>query len=98
MWRTLVAPTTGTWETWVLESANQFRSERLGPDSPARAAEIAEVKDYERATTRPALHRTLVRPQDPAGHQAPDSAPFSSNQAVFYYVPVLHFVELELAQ
>ena len=67
------------------------------PDSPERAAEIAEVKDYERDNAP--FTELWFWPQDPAGRQAPDSAPFSSNQAVFYYVPVLHFLwELELAQ
>jgi membrane-associated phospholipid phosphatase len=95
---TLVAPTMGTWETWVLESADQFRPEPPpAPDSPKRAAEIAEVKDYERDNAP--FTELWFWPQDPAGRQAPDAAPFSSNQAVFYYAPVLHYLwEPELAQ
>ena len=95
---TLVVPTLGTWDTWVLESADQFRpAPPPEPDSPERAAEIAEVKDYERDVAP--FTELWFWPQDPAGRQAPDSAPFSSNQVIFYYAPVLHFLwEPELAQ
>ncbi len=44
-----VFPTAGTWQTWVLESPDQFRP---GPppayDSEQMAAEMAEVKNFER--------------------------------------------------
>ncbi|MDQ3411142.1 MAG: phosphatase PAP2 family protein [Chloroflexota bacterium] len=93
-----VYPTLGAWQTWVLESGDQFRPEPPpDPDSPERAAELAEVQGYQR-DAHP-FTELFFWPQDPAGRQAPDSAPFSSNQIVFYYAPVLHFLwGPELAQ
>ena len=68
-----------------------------GADSPERAAELAEVKDYPR-DAHP-FTELFFWPQDPAGRPAPDTVPFSSNQVVFYYAPVLHFLwGPELAQ
>ncbi len=95
---TLAVPALGTWDTWVLDAPDQFRPEPPpAPDSPERAAEVAEVKDYERDVAP--FTELWFWPQDPAGRQAPDSAPFSSNQVIFYYAPVLHFLwEPELAQ
>ncbi|MDF2757539.1 MAG: Phosphoesterase, PA-phosphatase related [Thermomicrobiales bacterium] len=95
---TLAVPTLGTWDTWVLEKPDQFRPESPpDPDSPERAAEIAEIKNYERDVAP--FTELWFWPQDPAGRQAPDSAPFSSNQVIFYYAPVLHFLwGPELAQ
>lgn len=94
----LAYPTLGTWKTWVLASGDQFRPEPPpAPDSPERAAELAEIKDYER-DVHP-FTELWFWPQDPDGRQAPDSAPFSSNQVIFYYAPVLHFLwGPELAQ
>ncbi|MBA3517604.1 MAG: vanadium-dependent haloperoxidase, partial [Rhizobiales bacterium] len=87
----LAYPTLGTWKTWVLASGDQFRpGPPPAPDSPKRAAELAEVKRYKR-DVHP-YTELFFWPQDPAGRQAPDSAPFSSNQVVFYYAPVLHFL------
>lgn len=93
-----VLPAMGSWKTWVLESPDQFRPDPPpAPDSPEREAEIAEVKGYPR-DAHP-FTELWFWPQDPAGRPSPDSAPFSSNQAVFYYAPVLHFLwEPELAQ
>jgi membrane-associated phospholipid phosphatase len=92
------APTMGNWQTWVLESGSNFRP---GPppawDSPERAAELAEVKNY----PRDAHPRTEVFfwSENPAGRPVPDSGPFSSNQCVFYYAPLIHFIwGPELAQ
>jgi membrane-associated phospholipid phosphatase len=95
---TLAVPTLGNWDTWVLDSPDQFRPEPPpDPDSPERAAEIAEVKNYKRDVAP--FTELWFWPQDPAGRQAPDSAPFSSNQVIFYYAPVLHFLwEPELSQ
>ena len=68
-----------------------------GPDSPERAAELEEVKNYPR-DAHP-YSELWFWPQDPAGRPAPDTVPFSSNQVVFYYAPVLHFLwGPELAQ
>jgi membrane-associated phospholipid phosphatase len=95
---TLAVPMLGTWDTWVLESPDQFRPEPPpAPDSPERAAEIAEVKNYQRDVAP--FTELFFWPQDPAGRQAPDSAPFSSNQVIFYYAPILHYLwGPELAQ
>ncbi|MGH2615689.1 MAG: vanadium-dependent haloperoxidase [Thermomicrobiales bacterium] len=95
---TLAVPMLGTWDTWVLESPDQFRpAPPPAPDSPERAAEIAEVKTYQRDVAP--YTELWFWPQDPAGRPAPDSAPFSSNQVIFSYAPVLHFLwGPELAQ
>jgi membrane-associated phospholipid phosphatase len=95
---TLAVPTLGTWTPWVLTSGDQFRpAPPPAPDSPERAAEIEEVKTYPR-DAHP-FTELWFWPQDPAGRPAPDAAPFSSNQAVFYYAPVLHYLwGPELAQ
>jgi membrane-associated phospholipid phosphatase len=93
-----VYPMLGTWKTWVLSSGSQFRpGPPPAPDSPERAAEIAEIKHYPR-DAHP-FTELFFWPQDPAGRPAPDTIPFSSNQVVFYYAPVLHYVwGPELAQ
>ena len=93
-----VYPTLGTWKTWVLENGSQFRPEPPpAPDSPERKAELDEVKEYPR-DAHP-FTELFFWPQDPAGRPEPDAGPFSSNQVVFYYAPVLHFVwGPELAQ
>jgi membrane-associated phospholipid phosphatase len=93
-----ILPLYGTWKTWVLESGDQFRpGPPPAPDSPERAAEVEEIKDYPR-DAHP-FTELWFWPQDPAGRPAPDSAPFSSNQAVLYFAPVLHFLwGPELAQ
>ena len=91
-------PMMGTWQTWVLESGDQFRPDPPpAPDSPQRAAEIAEVKDYPR-DAHP-YTELLFWSHDPAGRPAPDTIPFSSNQVVFYWAPILHLLwGPELAQ
>jgi membrane-associated phospholipid phosphatase len=91
-------PAMGTWKTWVLESGDQFRPEPPpAPGSPERVAEIAEVKGYERDVAP--FTELWFWPQDPAGRPAPDSAPFSSNQVVFFYAPLVHYLwEPELTQ
>jgi membrane-associated phospholipid phosphatase len=95
---TPAAPTMGEWQTWVLGSGRDFRPEPPPAwDSPERAAELAEVKGY----VRDAFPRTelFFWPQDPAGRPTPDSGPFSSNQVVFSYAPLVHLVwGPELAQ
>ena len=95
---TIVGPTVGAWKPWVLTSADQFRPEPPpAPDSPERAAEIAELKDYAR-DAHP-FTELWFWPQDPAGRPAPDSAPFTSSQAVLYYAPLVHYLwGPELAQ
>jgi membrane-associated phospholipid phosphatase len=95
---TIVGPTVAVWKPWVLASADQFRPEPPpAPDSPERAAEIAELKDYPR-NAHP-FTELWFWPQDPAGRPAPDSSPFTSSQAVFYYAPLVHYLwGPELAQ
>jgi membrane-associated phospholipid phosphatase len=88
---TPVAPTMGNWLTWVLDSGSDFRpAPPPAWDSPERAAELAEVKAY----ARDAYPRTelFFWPENPAGRPAPDSGPFSSNQVIFYYAPLVHFL------
>ena len=84
-------PTFGNLKTWVLASGSELRP---GPppawDSPQRAAEIAEVKNYQRDAFRGT--ELSYWAEDPAGRPAPDSGPFSSNQIVFHYAPFLHLV------
>jgi len=87
----LVYPTLGTWETWVLSSGDQFRPDPPpAADSAERAAELEEVINYAR-DANPATE-LFFWPPDPAGRPRPDTVPISSNQLVFYYAPVLHFV------
>jgi membrane-associated phospholipid phosphatase len=82
-------PMMGTWKTWALSSGSQLRPPPPPAyDSPQRAAELAEVKNYRR-DANPGTELSFW-PEDPAGRPAPDSGPFSSNQVVFYYAPVLH--------
>jgi membrane-associated phospholipid phosphatase len=84
-------PGMGNWKTWVLESGKQVRP---GPppafDSAARAAEIAEVKNYAR-DSHP-FEELFFWPDNPAGRPTPDTVPISSNQIVFYYAPLLHLL------
>jgi hypothetical protein len=93
-----VEPTMGTWKTWALSSGSQFRSPPPPTyNSPRRAAELAEVKNYHRDAF-PFTELTFW-PENPAGRPVPGSGPFSSNQIVFYYAPFLHLLYLpELAQ
>ena len=88
---TLVGGTVAMWKPWALASADQFRSAPPpAPDSPERAAEIAELRDYPR-DAHP-FTELWFWPQDPAGRSAPDTAPFSSHQAVFHYAPLIHYL------
>ncbi len=84
-------PTLSTLKTWVLTSPSELRP---GPppawNSPQRAAELAEVKNYQRDAFRGS--ELGFWPEDPAGRPAPDSGPFSSNQVVFYYSPFWHLL------
>jgi membrane-associated phospholipid phosphatase len=90
-WGEPAFPTMGTWKTWVLADGSALRPPPPPAwDSPERAAEIAEVKDYPR-DAHP-FTELLFWPLHPAGRPAPDSVPFSSNQVVFYYAPVLHLL------
>jgi len=91
-------PTLGSWKTWVLENGSALRpAPPPEHDSPERAAELDEVRNYKR-DAHPATE-LFFWPQDPAGRPEPDSGPFSSNQLAFYYAPVMHFVwGPELAQ
>ena len=93
-----LAPTLGTWKPWALASGDQFRpAPPPAPDSPERAAELAELKAYPR-DAHP-LTELFFWPEDPAGRPEPDSVPFSSNQAVFYWAPLVHLLaEPELAR
>jgi len=66
-------------------------------DSAERQAEIDEIKNYQREAHP--FTELFFWPQNPAGRPEPDSGPFSSNQVVFYYAPVIHFIwGPELAQ
>jgi membrane-associated phospholipid phosphatase len=92
-------PMLGSWNPWVLARGSDLRP---GPppawDSPERQAEIDEVRTYQREAY-PGLPMLFFWPQNPSGRPDPDSAPFSSNQAVYYYAPMLHYVwGPELAQ
>lgn len=81
-------PTMGSWATWALSSGSELRP--LPPpawDSPERAVELDEVRDYVR-DANPGSELSFW-PEHPGGRPAPDSVPFSSNQLVFYYAPVL---------
>jgi membrane-associated phospholipid phosphatase len=84
-------PGMGNWKTWVLESGSELRP---GPppafDSAERAAELAEVKSYQRDANP--FSELFFWPEDPAGRPAPGAAPVSSNQIVFYYAPLLHLL------
>ena len=84
-------PGMGSWKTWVLESGSELRP---GPppafDSPQRAAELAEVKNYARDSSP--FTELFFWPEDPAGRPAPGAEPVSSNQIVFYYAPLLHLL------
>jgi membrane-associated phospholipid phosphatase len=84
-------PGMGSWKTWVLESGSQLRP---GPppafDSAQRAAEVAEVKNYQRDANP--FTELFFWPEDPAGRPHPGAAPVSSNQIVFYYAPLLHLL------
>lgn len=95
---TIVGPTVSAWQPWALESADQFRPwPPPAPDSPERSAEIAELMAYPR-DAHP-FTELWFWPQDPAARPAPDTVPFSSHQAVFYYAPLLHYLSgPELAQ
>jgi membrane-associated phospholipid phosphatase len=91
-------PIIALWKPWLLESADQFRpAPPPAYDSPERAAEVAEVRDYDRDNAP--FTELWFWPQDPAGRPAPDSAPFTSSQAVLYYAPLVHYLwGPELAQ
>jgi PAP2 superfamily len=93
-----VYPTFGNWKTWVIPDGTAHRpAPPPAWDSAERQAEIDEVKYYPR-DAHPATE-LFFWPQDPAGRPVPDSGPFSSNQVVFYYAPVMHFLwGPELAQ
>ncbi len=82
-------PTMGNWATWVLASGSELRPPPPPAwDSAERAAELDEVRTYPR-DANPGTELGFW-PEHPAGRPAPDTVPFSSNQIVFYYSPVLH--------
>jgi hypothetical protein len=91
-------PIVALWQPWLIESADQFRPEPPPAwDSEERAAEVAEVRDYDRDNAP--FTELWFWPQDPAGRPAPDSVPFTSSQAVLYYAPLVHYLwGPELAQ
>lgn len=85
-----VYPTLGTWQTWVLPDGSAMRPPPPPAwDSPERAAELDEVRSYER-DAHP-FEELFFWPENPAGRPEPDSEPLSSNQVVFSYAPVLHY-------
>jgi membrane-associated phospholipid phosphatase len=86
-----VYPTLGAWKTWVLPDGAAMRPPAPPAwNSPQRAAEIAEIRNYRRDAYP--FTELFFWPDDPAGRPKPDSGPFSSNEVVFYYAPVLHFI------
>lgn len=93
-----VYPTFGDWKTWVIPDGAAHRPAPPPEwDSPKREAELEEIRSYQR-DAHP-FTELFFWPQDPAGRPEPDSGPFSSNQIVLYYAPVLHFLwGPELAQ
>ena len=94
---TLAYPTLGTWKTWVLEDGSAMRPPEVSADTPEWAAEVEELKTYPR-DVNPGTE-LFFWPENPEGRPEPDSAPVSSNQVVFHYAPILHYVwGPELAQ
>lgn len=93
-----VYPTLGAWKPWVLPDGSAMRPPAPPAwDSAEREAELDEIRSYQRDANP--FAELFFWPQDPAGRPEPDSSPFSSNQVVFYYAPVLHFLwGPELAQ
>jgi membrane-associated phospholipid phosphatase len=86
-----VYPTLGDWRTWVIPDGMAHRPPAPPAwDSPERQAEVDEIKNYQR-DAHP-FTELFFWPENPDGRPAPDSGPFTSTQAVFYYAPVLHFV------
>lgn len=84
-------PIVALWKPWLLRSADQFRPDPPPAwDSPERAEEVAEVRNYDRDNAP--FTELWFWPQDPAGRPAPDSAPFTSTQAVLYYAPLVHYI------
>lgn len=84
-------PTLGTWKTWVLPDGVAMRPPAPPAwDSPQRAAEIAEIRNYRRDAYP--FTELFFWPDDPAGRPKPDSGPFCSDQVVFYYAPILHLI------
>ena len=86
-------PTMGDWSTWVLSDGSELRPPPPPAwDSDERAAELDEVRNYQR-DANPGAELNFW-PEHPAGRPTPGSAPISSNQIVFYYAPVLHHLWL----
>ncbi|MDQ3397037.1 MAG: phosphatase PAP2 family protein [Deinococcota bacterium] len=90
--------TVGAWKPWLLTSGDEVRPPPPpAPDSAQRAAEIAEVRDYQRDANP--FMELFFWPEDPDGRPEPGSAPVMSSQVAFYYAPFNHLMWLsELEQ
>lgn len=86
----------GKWKPLVLDDATAFRpSPPPAKGSTARAAELAEVKNYPRRTP-PTFSELFFWAEDPAGRPEPDSGAFVNPvSAAFYYAVDVAFIALE---
>ena len=92
-------PTIGARKPWVLAVRRTSSVPRPHRPPTPRSGPRSSPKcgDYARNTAP--FTELWFWPQDPAGRPAPDSAPFTSSQAVFYYAPLIHYLwQPELAQ
>jgi membrane-associated phospholipid phosphatase len=81
------------WQTWLLTSGSEVRPPPPpAADSAERAAEIAEVRDFQRDAHPPM--ELFFWPEDPEGRPEPGSAPVMSSQVAFYYAPFNHLLWL----
>ena len=91
-----VQATIGRWKPLVVGDVSAFRP---GPPpakgSPARVAELAEVKNFPRRK-QPDFAELFFWAQDPAGRPEPDSGAFvNTAQAAFHYAVDVAFLVLE---
>ena len=92
----LFQSTIGEWTPLVIGDVTRFRPPPPpAKDSPERAAELAEVKDYPRRT-QPDFAELFFWAQDPAGRPKPDSGAFvQAASASFYYAVDVSLIVLE---
>jgi membrane-associated phospholipid phosphatase len=85
----------GAWKPWLLTSGSEVRPPPPpAHDSPERAAEIAELRDYQHQRDSNPFMELFFWPEDPAGRPEPGSAPLQSSQVAFYYAPFNHLLWL----